>query len=385
MTILRKAHAVWKKRGKIKKRLIREFQQRVHGAARLSVTKARFVKESMCFPLAPALYQPERNTEQQRDDFNVLLLPKGRVWPSTSSVAVSGSFVLETLLNQEIGEGEYASSWIRDYPAVHYNGAVTTIGHIFVNYYNRIIESILRLYSLNHPDLAGKAITVLIDDRFTSDEKNFIQHLIPDSVTLDQVMPYNTFIADECIHLPRLCNKHSSKKSVITSPGFAPFEALDWLRAGGLQFARQRESRHFEEKIFVTRPVSAKRNITNLPQVESYLSDRGFEIVNPARMSLSEQINCFAGAKVVVAQHGAALTNLVFSEQVKVIELHAPDSSHYPFRELCNVRGFPYASVTLDNPEGGVSRRQREMPPKDRDGFLPLSALQAALDEIETT
>ena len=48
--------------------------------------------------------------------------------------------------------------------------------------------------------------------------------------------------------------------------------------------------------------------------------------MDPGRLTVREQIDTFAAAQVVVAPHGAALTNLAFaSPGVRVLELFAPD------------------------------------------------------------
>jgi capsular polysaccharide biosynthesis protein len=52
------------------------------------------------------------------------------------------------------------------------------------------------------------------------------------------------------------------------------------------------------------------------------LEQRGFVRIEPGGMSVRDQIDHFAAAEVVVAPHGAALTNLVFARPgVKVLEI----------------------------------------------------------------
>ena len=48
-------------------------------------------------------------------------------------------------------------------------------------------------------------------------------------------------------------------------------------------------------------------------------------MLDPGRLSVQEQIDHFAAARVVVAPHGAALTNLTFCRPgVRLLELFAP-------------------------------------------------------------
>jgi len=75
--------------------------------------------------------------------------------------------------------------------------------------------------------------------------------------------------------------------------------------------------------IYVTRGASANnRAVRNEDAVIAALQQRGFDIVDPGQMSVSDQIRAFAEADVIVSAHGAALVNLVFaSPGATVIEL----------------------------------------------------------------
>jgi capsular polysaccharide biosynthesis protein len=55
------------------------------------------------------------------------------------------------------------------------------------------------------------------------------------------------------------------------------------------------------------------------------LTQHGFEVIDPAQLSFTEQIACFRQASIVVAVHGAALANLVFADNCRVVELFSPD------------------------------------------------------------
>jgi capsular polysaccharide biosynthesis protein len=64
-------------------------------------------------------------------------------------------------------------------------------------------------------------------------------------------------------------------------------------------------------KVFVTRDARDRR-LHNQEAVEAVLRDRGFTIVEPGLMTLTEQISLFKGASTVVGALGAALTNIAF-------------------------------------------------------------------------
>ncbi|MFS3127162.1 glycosyltransferase family 61 protein [Nocardioides sp. Bht2] len=99
----------------------------------------------------------------------------------------------------------------------------------------------------------------------------------------------------------------------------APTATVTWLRerlpAGDLSGRPRR--------IYVTRgQVPNSRRLVREAELLPLLAERGFVCVEPGGLSIQEQIDTFAAAEVVVAPHGAALTNLVFaSPGVRVLEL----------------------------------------------------------------
>ena len=66
------------------------------------------------------------------------------------------------------------------------------------------------------------------------------------------------------------------------------------------------------------------RGVVNDREVVSFLSERGWTVIDPGRLSLARQIRLFAGARAVCGVHGAGLTNIVWCNPgCTVIELMA--------------------------------------------------------------
>jgi len=62
--------------------------------------------------------------------------------------------------------------------------------------------------------------------------------------------------------------------------------------------------------------------VRNEAAVRDLLAAYGFQDVDPGHLSVAEQIATFAQAELIVATHGAGLTNIVFaSPGARVIEL----------------------------------------------------------------
>lgn len=77
----------------------------------------------------------------------------------------------------------------------------------------------------------------------------------------------------------------------------------------------------FSKRIFISRR-DAIRRILNEDEIFELFKAKGFERYETSKMSVEEQIALFAQAEVVVGEHGAGLTNIMFCQQdTKVIEL----------------------------------------------------------------
>jgi capsular polysaccharide biosynthesis protein len=100
------------------------------------------------------------------------------------------------------------------------------------------------------------------------------------------------------------------------------------------------------ERLFVRRTSTAKRVLRNLDQIEAIALKFGFRIIEPGRMTLTNQIMAFAGARVVVGVSGADLTNIVFMPKGgEVICLLPSRGREFFFWDICCIRQHRYWSV----------------------------------------
>ena len=80
-----------------------------------------------------------------------------------------------------------------------------------------------------------------------------------------------------------------------------------------IQITKDINAEDHTEKIFVTRSKKWDRTVSNLEEIHAICKDQGFTIVNCDYLSVEEQIRIFSQAKVCIGIHGAALTNIIFS------------------------------------------------------------------------
>ena len=107
----------------------------------------------------------------------------------------------------------------------------------------------------------------------------------------------------------------------------------------------KQEYLHRQRRIFLTRSRSTLRYIENQAQVEELVIAYGFEIVDAAALTYQEQITLFAQTELLIAVHGAGLTNMMYryGGQMKVLELFSP-MPYLPFHYimLASMFNFQY-------------------------------------------
>jgi hypothetical protein len=100
-------------------------------------------------------------------------------------------------------------------------------------------------------------------------------------------------------------------------------ETLQYLQKALIPQAQDRvDVSKFSKKVFISRKRSYRRKIINESDIIQLLEKKGFVAYCLEEMSIAEQIVLFYNAEIIVAEHGAGLTNLVFCRpQTKVVEI----------------------------------------------------------------
>lgn len=117
-------------------------------------------------------------------------------------------------------------------------------------------------------------------------------------------------------------------------------------------------------RLFLNRSKMAGRYLLNFDQLRRQISDFGFEVIDPDRLSLSEQIRLFRTASHIVGIHGAGLTNTLFSGSgLRMLEISPGNriSTHYYW--LAETMGIDYYDIIAGGdlpkirvyPEGGFN------------------------------
>ncbi len=81
----------------------------------------------------------------------------------------------------------------------------------------------------------------------------------------------------------------------------------------------------FSDRVYISRNDATSRRVVNERAAFDRLASYGFERYELASMSVEETIALFAQADCVVAPHGAGLTDLIYTDDVSVVELMPVD------------------------------------------------------------
>ena len=91
-------------------------------------------------------------------------------------------------------------------------------------------------------------------------------------------------------------------------------------------------------RIYLSREKASYRNVINQDKLFQCLKPLNFESVVLETLSFSEQVELMATASVVIAPHGAGLSNIVFCQpRTKIIELFHPDYVPIYYRVISNL------------------------------------------------
>lgn len=151
--------------------------------------------------------------------------------------------------------------------------------------------------------------------------------------------------------------------SLPSQPGFTQPWAIDFMQRTFLGQPVRRLESHAGRRVYLSRPGASVRSVTNEEDLLSLLSQFGFEVVDPGSLTVTEQARTFSETSIVVAPHGAGLTNLVFMPPAgHVIELHARDYYSSAYWWICCQMGHTYAYLNSvpgpdaqPNPDQGIT------------------------------
>ena len=202
----------------------------------------------------------------------------------------------------------------QDRPVKRIEGVAAFISQKFAsgnNYFHWFFQDIARLHLL---ELAGIELASIDKFVFAQIQKDFQREVlevfgIPDSKVI------------QSIHEPHI----SAGRLLVPSPteviGTGKW-ACNFLHQSFSKAVSSVDTNSAPEKIYISRNHSPYRRVVNEDELMPMLREHGYECVQLETLSIQQKVALLSGVKVIVAPHGAALTNLVFcSPGCTVVEM----------------------------------------------------------------
>jgi hypothetical protein len=215
-------------------------------------------------------------------------------------------------------------------------------------YFHWIVDCLARLEGIEYyQEQTGKKPTLLIE---SNPPKWKIESL--------RLLGYDP---DDCIYWNR--SKIKVKRLVVPSyrreHNVISPAACQWLRQRMLSNLPNVESKQhsFSPRIYISRPQTTGRQVINEDDVLEALKPFGFVAYILENMSFADQVRLFSQAEIVVAPHGAGLTNMIFAQNLIVIDLFGSYGNPC-FLVLAKALGFHYGCLGSGN-NGGNSRTKK--------------------------
>ena len=212
----------------------------------------------------------------------------------------------------------------------HLNGSCLDIGKLIwaTNYFHFLIDTLPHLAILREAELEPDWILVY------QKRSNFVEAIFQE-MGLDKKIVY-TSIREQY---------KADKMLVCTMPNQRIGKYESWaMKFLNQVFKPEKESKKI--RLFIDRSGTAVRKLRNQAQMVEQLSKYNFVTVRLEEKTIQEQVNLFHNAEVIIAPHGAGLSNIAFCQpNTKIIELFSPEYVQTMYRKMAARLQLPWLGV----------------------------------------
>jgi len=209
-----------------------------------------------------------------------------------------------------------------------------------------------------------------------------------DRVLVNQGAPEPVYLALErlgvdlgiVVPVPKSAGVLECERLIVATPVHRYEVLSDWSRAWLTMLFPVHEPAS-TRRLFVGRGNAERRRTVNFDAVRAMVESRGFVTVSMDDRPIDEQAALFAGADVIVAEHGAALANLAFARPgTRVVELCGANTVSWMYGIAAGRAGFDYDLLLGSEPTVPRPWWSWQL---DADQIVDVERLSRLLDRID--
>ena len=189
-------------------------------------------------------------------------------------------------------------------------GRVATLtSSVQENYYHWLLEILPKWHMIQDQRLEPEKLLIQTKTAFQKETLSLL------GVTDQQILSTDDY---DLVRADDLVAPYHEIKAGTEYPSWVG----DFLRRTFLPLAADEKMNVPVKRLYISRETARWRRVMNEPELVACLAQYGFQKVELESMPFLDQVRLFHQAEVIVAPHGAALANIVFSPPgTKVIEL----------------------------------------------------------------
>lgn len=222
------------------------------------------------------------------------------------------------------------------YKHKYMKGTYTSIMHLDwakKNIFHWFIDCLPRLYALTRIDESN--IKLIYNKDIDKKQLEILKFFLDDRFKLIPIDSKEVWLVERYIFPSFATNRCS---------GYLPKEYLDFIKERIIN-GYQIKTTVKKKRIYVSRKKVSKRKLLNEEEFYQVLKKYNFERIFPEALTFKEQVQTFNSAEVIISVHGAGLTSIIFSENLKVLELYPPNFIRTHYFMLSKALGFFYKYI----------------------------------------
>jgi len=248
--------------------------------------------------------------------------------------------------------------------------AIFSVDPLNANYFHWLIEIFPKMHLVKE---SGFNVDYYVINNTEPFQKGALEMFgIPDEKIINHE-PNELIQADELI-VPDIVNNFKvmlSEKGLYFNTKYIP----KWIPKFYHSFVWSNLTQTTPKKLFVSRRKCNHRRIVNEAEVWEFLKKQGFESCVLEDLSFKEQAELFYNSEIIVAPHGAGLTNQLFCKPgTKVLEIFAKTYMNNGMELIAKTNDLKYSYFIT----GFVKNHEFE-----RDDFPLVDDIQVEIDKLD--